>query len=740
MSISMQGAWYVRVKSKSASFDQRFIISGATTGNGVYVGSTSTPEVFVTGNAWNIRIQNDPGTGFLNSTLKLNYPRIVGGEYVFDLQSNDAGGDSDYNDLVLTFRTPVTVNDYVVYGNISYYKGCIFNPCHNFIVIDTFLKYREALLNPTIRDVVKAYYPNLDSTGINVQQEAPVDFKPLVIPLSGKPIPDREQVLTVGTPNEISISADKKREVEASCYEYSALKSSRVSNVQSLASNQIAFANQSQLINLAKVSDRFRLFCETGPLPFAQLDFNQYDRSSAELLGAPYTGDGTSEDLGSIHADSFGNYIFRFTRSLQDVLDEIDVDVAAGESISTQFRPDLVLQLKDPFEENETLFETAPYWNVPFLKRINLCIPKDKAGLIPSACSGQHILSGVGNIALSAMDGAGQRDEGGNFFGNSGIITAKADLAPQVRCAAFNGALLLKGCLKNTSIKYYTIEQRNRDTFGPWQPFNQPLRLPRLIGSVTVQSLVNRSFGAGGSIDGYLNVETDGGNWLSGWDSIKARIVTSAFANGRHSFRIQGYDASGSTIAGTSEVIHLYLQDGKTTVDIDDNITLGGDTLGDCALFQLPVVGGTVVEDAEMTIRFKVEHNPGQTSPRGFMNQYAVSITKGATGGYGVDVPVIEAEFFDGFLTIEANRGRKYIHTSDLNCITNFKGTVNEKSMDEDGYFTVTVQPASGRWLEPDQSFCAFGIHLGGNLRLTNGTSGYPDFRATSVLIGIERP
>lgn len=736
----MQGAWYVRVKSRSASFDQRFIISGATTGNGIYNGSTATPEIFVTGNAWNIRIQNDPGTGFLNSTLKLNYPKIVGGEYVFDLQSNDAGGDSDFNDLVLTFRTPVTNTDYIVYGNISYYKGCIFNPCQNFIVIDTFLKYREALLNPTIRDVVTQYYPNLDSVGFNPQPEPPADFKPLVIPLSGRPIPNREQVVTVGIPNEIAVRADKKQEVAASSYQYSALKSSRMTSVQSLASNESIFASHEQLINLAKVSDRFRLYCETGPIPFAQLDFNEYDRSSAELLGAPYTGDGNTEDLGGIHADSFGNYMFRFTRSLQDLLNEIDVDVAVGESVATQFRPDLVVQLKDPFENNSTLFETAPYWNVPFLKRINLCIPKNNAGLIPSTCSGQHILSGVGNIALSAMDGAGQRDEGGNFLGNSGIITAKADLAPPVRCAAFNGALLLKGCLKNAAIKYYTLEQRNRDAFEPWQPFNQSLRLPRIIGNVTVQSLVNRSFGPSGSIDGYLNAETDGGNWLNGWDSIKARIVTSAFANGRHSFRIQGYDASGSTIAGTSEVIHLYLQNAKMIVDIDDNVTLGGATLGNCALFQLPVVGDTAVEDAPMTIRFKVEHNPGETPPRGFMNRYGVSITKGAIGGFGVDVPVVDAVFSGGFLTPEANRGRKYVHTSDLNCITNFKGTVNEISADADGYFTVTVQPASGRWLEPDQPFCAFGIHLGGTLRLTNGTSGYPDFHATNVLIGIERP
>ena len=39
MIISMQGNWTVRVKSKSAAYSQRFIISGATSGNGVHSGT-----------------------------------------------------------------------------------------------------------------------------------------------------------------------------------------------------------------------------------------------------------------------------------------------------------------------------------------------------------------------------------------------------------------------------------------------------------------------------------------------------------------------------------------------------------------------------------------------------------------------------------------------------------------------------------------------------------------------------
>jgi hypothetical protein len=99
MPISMQGTWFVQVKSKYASYDQRFVISGATNGNGVYNGVTTTPEIFVSGDSWNISIQNNPGSGYLNSVMKLQYPQVINGEYKFDLLSNDSGGDEDFNDL-----------------------------------------------------------------------------------------------------------------------------------------------------------------------------------------------------------------------------------------------------------------------------------------------------------------------------------------------------------------------------------------------------------------------------------------------------------------------------------------------------------------------------------------------------------------------------------------------------------------------------------------------------------------
>ncbi|MGI9544680.1 MAG: hypothetical protein ACR2MX_15565, partial [Cyclobacteriaceae bacterium] len=602
---------------------------------------------------------------------------------------------------------------------------------------------KEAVVNEDIRKAVRAYYPDLvDAVMFNPQPEPPAGpFKPIMVPLSGdRPIPEKQEVFTISVPDKISLKGKGKS--KAVTHSFNALKKAEVrASSEKIGNAELATANRATLIEAAKVVDRLRLYCETGPIPHALLRFEEYDRTIAELSGGSYTGEGPRENLGEINTDFLGNYIFRFIRTTADVLGEVDVDVAAGETPSVQSRPDLIVQLLDQFDLNTSLFETAPYWNIPFLRRIDLCIPKEKSGLIPVACQGQHIIQGVGNVAL-ADEVSGTRVGFGNHLNSSGLITAFDSIAPAARCAAWTGNLLLRGCLKNPQIKYYTIESR-KGLFGAWTDFTQPLRLPRFIGSLKILSLVNRTFTTPSSatIEGYLNVETDSGQWLEAFENIKADIKTSAFDNGLHQFRIQGYKADGTKFTGASETIRLYLHNSSVIRTIDPNVTVGGATLGNCALFTLPVdVSNNIIEDAPMTIRFKVEHNPG-SSPFGFINQYALSLSKGATGGFGVNVPVVDANFVAlGQLDGVINRGRNYVHIDNLNCNTRFKGTVNEVSADASGFYTVTVQPASGRWLEPDQKFCAFGIRLGGSLRLTNGSSGYPDFHATSVLIGIEKP
>ena len=130
MIVSMQGNWMVEVKSKHASYPQQFIINGATSGDGVYDGVVGGDPVSVTGDQWSIAIKNDPGEGFQLSDTQIGFPRRVGDNYVFDISSNDAGGDEDFNDLVLTCRTPININEFVIYGNVYLYRvdRCSYNP------------------------------------------------------------------------------------------------------------------------------------------------------------------------------------------------------------------------------------------------------------------------------------------------------------------------------------------------------------------------------------------------------------------------------------------------------------------------------------------------------------------------------------------------------------------------------------------------------------------------------------
>jgi hypothetical protein len=161
MLITMQGTWTIKVKAKNASFPQRFVISGATTGNGIYVATTSLAPVTVKGKQWTIAIQNNPGPGFQLSDTRIKYPTKVGNNYQFDIESNDAGADKDFDDLILTCATPATIYDFIVYGNANLYKGrCIFNPCRqNIFVIETWASLLDALKNDTIRKIIQKLYP-----------------------------------------------------------------------------------------------------------------------------------------------------------------------------------------------------------------------------------------------------------------------------------------------------------------------------------------------------------------------------------------------------------------------------------------------------------------------------------------------------------------------------------------------------------------------------------------------------
>lgn len=733
--------WLVSVKSRSAAFPQQFRIEGADTGNGIYAGTPGSPEIFVNGSNWSVTIQSNPGTGFIPSAMQITFPVSSGGFYRFDIQSNDRGADEDFDDLVLSCRTPIDANDYIIYGNVSYYEGfCLFNPCNRrYIVIDTPAALKDAILNPVLKQLIGNYYParvkGLEAVALNPQPLPPSPgdpFIPMVIPLTETAaIPAKESITVRSVPDRASPAGATRAKKEEG-FSFNRLISSQSSGI-SAAVSSVGMADKLRS-DAIKIIDRYRFYCESGSLPNAILHFQEYDRSNGELSGDPYTGNGSRTDLGGSFADRNGNYIFRFKVNSADIIDEIETDTASGETTSIQSAPDVLVQLRCPGSA-VPVFESAPNWNIGHLKRINICVPKTKSCLVPLACNGQHILQGVGNIVLGPPSASGTRIGADNFLNNLGIITAYGSGAPAVRCAAWNGTLQLRGCLSNNAVKYYRLWYRRNASFTLFTPFTRQFSLPRFQGINVVNTPV---FDA--AKDAYLNVETDTTySWLIAYRNIKARIATSDFTTGSYLFRIQGLDGNLNPVAGAEETVPLYFESQETAAHIDPEITMEGvGPLGECALFTLPAVNSTVVEGAGLTVKFRAVHKP--VSSTGFMNNYGLSMAKGA-GGFAFTPAAAPANFIaPGILDATINSGRAYVHGNDLNCITYFRGTVNETIADADGYYSVTLHPAGGHWLEPGQPFCAFGISLSGYLRLTNGESGYPYFSGGQVLIGIQRP
>ena len=185
MAITMQGSWTLRVKTNQSAFAQRFIVSGATTGNGTYDGIVGN-AVFVTGSQWSLTVQHRPTSqAWRDSAQRLGLPAVEGGLLRFDVASNDGGLDLDYDDLVLSCSLPASQQDYVVYGNVKTYSGaCLFNPGRDdYLVIDPPFDIAAICARcPPLRKLIETLYPER----LRAPVDAVPDPTPLVIP-SGLP-------------------------------------------------------------------------------------------------------------------------------------------------------------------------------------------------------------------------------------------------------------------------------------------------------------------------------------------------------------------------------------------------------------------------------------------------------------------------------------------------------------------------------------------------------------------------
>ena len=396
MAITMQGNWTLRVKGRNAAFAQRFVVSGATTGNGTYDGIVGN-AVFVTGRQWTINVQHRPtGEIWHDSAQRIGLPSVMGGLLQFEIASNDGGLDDDYDDLVLGCSLPASQSDYVVYGAVKTYSGaCLFNPGRDdYIVIDS-PQHLGAVRarHPQLSDVIEKLYP--------VRAEHASDITPLLIPtglpnvavgllFQSQPLraPETETTATIGEGT--NSNAARLDEIEAQTVSALQTTIKRVPFKPSPLRAGVSRLGHSELEAIAKIRDaaiRFR--CHMESAPGLRLRFQEYDRTAAEKGGGPYTGTGLREDLGVAITDEFGNYIFRFHRVPK---------AATVNTPAISQRPDVIVQvLGTGFALN---FETAPYDNIANLRRIDLCVPHIQVHAILGAesdrTSGQ--VSGVASL------------------------------------------------------------------------------------------------------------------------------------------------------------------------------------------------------------------------------------------------------------------------------------------------------------------------------------------------------
>ena len=716
MSINMQGSWTVSVKAKNAAFPQRFRVTGAASGNGTYTGDVATPPVSVTGASWTLTIQNDPGSGWVNSEDQITFPTASGGMVRFDVQSNDAGGDEDFNDLILTCSTPESVTEFIVYGNVSCYSGlCIFNPCwRRWIVIETAEALQLALANPVLRAPIKKLYPERIKPGPPPPPDLePVPFVPLVLPLleeTALPPKFGQVIRSVPVEPQVERKAAKGKEAAAAEPATRLVAGERFS-----LSQPERLAADFDRVAVANLFDHLYLRCSLEQLAGFVLRFQEYDRTSAELAGGPYTGEGAREVLGLAATDRNGNYIFRFSRDIGDFLQEAFEDTPGGGDALVQSMPDVIVQLLDSSLASGVAHETAPYWNVGNLRRINICIPCSKVRRPTVECTGTHRLESIGAIRIGIP---------ANTFDPDGRITATdtsvADV-PQARCAAWGGKLRFYGCL-GESVKHYTIRWRRRlsgSGWTAWQYYVEPHSLFKtsIMDTVQVGPFAQNLNVSGGpalepGIMAYDNHEGDS-DWALSDQAFKAVVNT---AGGPYApdpatveFHIQGYDASGQPVNdGRDATVRLYINNNGPDLDLAE-VTMDGQTGGDCALFDLSEASMT---PAVLTVRFKAIHEEG------LLNSYALSIRKGnIPGAFPIATTVGPA------LEASAALSNSYVHGSATSCNDLFGTRVPDEITAAGDYTTAYIIPTSPatNWLEPGQSFCSFVINLSAGRRMTNG-------------------
>lgn len=755
MFISMQGTWKIHLKGMESDYPRRFVISGAATGNGVHTATVGMAPVTVTGNLWTIATQFNTGAGFQQSDTRIKFPVMSGGEYKFDIETNDDPNFVDWDDLILTCTTPVDPSEYLIYGNVSTYpNSCYYNPCYRgWLVIDTAASLKLALQNRLLADVIKKYYPErIPPVLVNPNPPDPGPFVPLMIDLGGG-AQSRGRVANIFQKAAADQALDAKKLGKQMAAAEPASSDLRFERSATIASSSAPALSQ-DTVAIAKLVDAGLRFCFTSPAPNLTLNFQEYDRSASELAGGAYTGTGARVPLGSAITDSNGNYIFRFNQSLSELITEVFTDVAPGENVFVQYRPDLIVSVPNSNPASGVLFESAPYYNVPNLYRLDLCLPYSE---IPhgSICFNGNLIGSLGNVFVGgAQNTAGlttpaalDRNGYNNHLRSDGKITVHNSQAGfAVDCACWARLIDVKGCLYNLQrssgdpiIRHYTIRY-SKDGVN-WQFVSESYLHPKfskrflpnyngdLVGPFPMS--LNVDGVATPNVPSYKNIQAevffDGVDWeFSNLDRYMqlSSAIYQGIAPGRVFFKVEGYDNAGNLVPGAKDLIGLFIDNNRLGFSLD-NVWFPDDGVNiikaECNLYRMK----DAYLNTPMHITFKANDQWG------FLDHYDLSLNKCGS-------PFAVVESIPG-ISSGNNPGN-----TDAGGCPGYHGTAELSKFGDLNSHEITYSPdpvPTKKWLENGESYTVYFIGLSAAKRETNGyNSGIdPSGYSTGTQIAVER-
>jgi hypothetical protein len=732
MTINMQGAWTLTVAAKNAALPQRFRVAGAVTGDGVYDGTVGF-SVAVNGPAWGVTIESAPaGPGsWTPSHVRLaDFRSEADGTFRVRLTSNDPGPDQDFDDLVIECSMVLSPSEHVVYGRVRAYDGaCLFNPCYppSFWVVESGRQLADLLKNAAARRVLERLY---GETVLRSDRRQPgaERFRSLMIP-TGEPEPPALVVRGARKPSiDVRQPASELGRVDLGRIDTAlianrptigtalppVLRPSRpqiVEEAGKVRASAVALAKE-DLLTLARLRDRLKVTCKTSPLPQTLLRVLEYDRTAAEKLGGPYSGEGPREVLGVTSTDDAGWYVFRFSRSLAAIAAE-SADVGSAEDPAVALRPDVIVQVLEGLPEG-VVYESPAYFDVANVRRIDLCLSADLLGHTTAACQGGRAIQALGDMLL--VDPATELHA-------DGTISNSATSGPAVQHAAWRGVVDVFACFLQTprKVRWYTVRYREHvgATASPWAWVTEPYAHPhqradgswesKLVGPQPGVALrVNGDGQPALEVPAYINIEEDT-TWLHTHRDRKVYLNSFRYhaVAGLVEFQLQGWDADGKLVA--SDAVKLYLDNHRVTGAIA-SISHADQPYNTCALLELPSNG------AALDIKLRVEETEG------FLKSWSLAAYRGSNTAVSIQGQTSHAPIGDSYANVAPFR---------------FTGTT--PTADGSGYVTFTVEPIGG-WLPEGRDFCAFAFELHAVERITDGKGTPGTITLWRELVGISHP